>query len=69
MAAKKGNAAAGTDAVSERAEPKFSREQAVASARYANRRDLVSSLLKDGETYTIAEIDKKIDEYKKGKVK
>lgn len=50
-------------------EPKFSKEQLLASEKYANRRDLVSALLDDNETYTIATVDKKIEEFMKGKVK
>lgn len=53
----------------EQTEAKFSKEQLIASDKYANRRDLVSALLDDNETYTIATVDKKIEEFMKGKVK
>lgn len=43
MAAKK--TATGTAARSEQTEPMFSKEQILASARFANRRDLVLSLI------------------------
>lgn len=48
--------------------PKFTKEQLVASARFADNRDLVMALLDEG-TYTISEVEKKIEQYKKGKVK
>ena len=39
-----------------------------ASKRYATRRDLVNVLLEDGKQYTLAEVDEKIEAFKKGKV-
>ena len=48
--------------------PKFTKEQLVESARFADDRDLVMALL-DERTYTISEVEKKIQQYKKGKVK
>lgn len=50
-------------------EPKFTRQQVLTSARYKNRRDLVSALLNDDRTYTITEVDQKINQFMKGKVK
>ena len=47
----------------------YTREQVMSSQRYANRRDLVSVLLEDGKQYTLAEVDEKIEAFKKGKVK
>ena len=38
------------------AERRFTKQQVLASARYRDRRDLVSALLDDGRTYTIAEV-------------
>ena len=55
--------------VKKRAESKFSKEQLISSERYVNRRDLVDALLEDDREYTINEVDKKIDEFMKGKVK
>ena len=49
-------------------ERKFSKKQIVMSARFANTRDLVDSLLEDKD-YTIKEVDSLIDKYMKGKVK
>lgn len=47
----------------------FTKEQLARSEKYANRRDLISALLFDGETYTLEQVDKLIADYKKGKVK
>lgn len=51
------------------AEPQFSKEQIVASARYENCRDLVDALLDDEKKYTFEMVDKMIEKYKKGQVK
>lgn len=48
---------------------KYSKEQLVGSDRYMKRRDLLGVLLKDGERYTLEEVDAKLDNYMKGKVK
>ena len=50
-------------------EPTYTKEQVAASKRYANRRDLVSVLLEDGKSYTLAEVDALIDKFMKGAVK
>lgn len=47
----------------------YTREQIMSSRRYAARRDLVGVLLEDGRQYTLAEVDEKIERFKKGKVK
>lgn len=49
--------------------PAFTRDQVLASKRYANRRDALGFLLKDGETYTAEQIDTILINYMKGKVK
>lgn len=67
LGAKKDRAAAGTE--SERAEPKHTKQQVLASARYKDRRDLVSALLEDGRRYTVAEVDRMVDQFMKGKVR
>lgn len=51
-----------------KAESKFSKEQLLTAVKFANRRDLLEALLKDGESYSIAEVEKKIGDYMKGKV-
>lgn len=68
MATRK-NGIASAEMKAERDKQTFTKEQIIASARYANRRDLVEALLNDGEKYTMIDIDKKIDDYMKGKVK
>ncbi len=50
------------------AEASYTREQVMSSRRYAGRRDLVSVLLEDGKQYTLAEADKRIEQFKKDKV-
>lgn len=68
MAARK---AVTTEAVakSEQTEPVFSKEQILASDRYANRRDLVDALLDTDKSYTLETVDNLIDKYMKGQVK
>lgn len=55
-------------AVQKETAPTFTRDQLAASKRYATRRDLVNTLLEDGRQYTLAEVDEKIEAFKKGKV-
>lgn len=47
----------------------FTKAQLLASKKYADRRDALSALLKDGETYTLEAVDKLLDQFMKGKVK
>lgn len=68
MAARK-TATTGTVANSEQTEPVFSKEQILASDRYANRRDLVDTLLDTDKSYTLKTVDNLIDKYMKGQVK
>lgn len=58
-----------TGAKVQQTEPQFSKEQIVASEKYRNQRDLVDALLEEDKKYTIATVDKMIEEYRKGKVK
>lgn len=73
MAAKKATNA--TDAVQEEtvqttAEPvQFSKEQILASAKFANRRDLVDALLDEKGKYTMEQVDELVNSFLKGKVK
>lgn len=53
----------------EQNEQKFSKEQILASTRYANRRDLVDALLDKDKSYTFETVDNMIEKYKKGQVK
>ena len=50
------------------AAPKFSKEQLIRSDRFANRRDLLGALLKDGKLYSIEEVETAIEHYMKGEV-
>ena len=68
MAARK-TATTGTVANSEQTEPVFSKEQILASDRYANRRELVDALLDTDKSYTLKTVDNLIDKYMKGQVK
>ena len=56
-------------AKSEQTEPMFSKEQILASARFANRRDLVDALLDEDKSYTIETVDNLVEKYMKGQVK
>ena len=56
-------------AKTEQTEQKFSKEQILASARYANRRDLMDALLDEKESYTLETVDNMIENYMKGRVK
>lgn len=48
----------------------FSKSHILTFKRYANRRDLLTQLLKDGENYTLDQVDGLIQNFmKKGKVK
>lgn len=46
----------------------YTKEQLLASTKYANRRDLISALLDNGKTYTLDKVDALIDKFMKGKV-
>ena len=67
MAARKPTAE--TVAKSEQTEPMFSKEQILASARFANRRDLVDAILDKDKRYTFETVDALIEEYMKGQVR
>ncbi len=50
-------------------ESKFSKEQLLAAKCFEGRRDIVDALLVQGKQYTIKEVQQKIENYMKGKVK
>ena len=50
-------------------EQKLNKAQILASAQYANRRDLVDALLDENKEYTKAQVDELINKFMKGKVK
>lgn len=47
----------------------YTKAQLAGSKRYANRRDLLESLLEEGKAYTLKEADRLIDRFMKGKVR
>lgn len=56
-------------AVTEKVENKFSKEQLIASNSFRDRRDILEALLETGELYTVKAVEEKIESYMKGKVK
>ena len=50
-------------------EPVFTKEQILGAKKYRHNKDVVSALLKDGESYSLSEVDAKIEKFMKGKVK
>lgn len=56
-------------AVTRKAENKFSKEQLIASSRFRERRDILEALLETGKLYTVKTVEEKIESYMKGKVK
>lgn len=44
----------------------YSKEALLKSSKYANKRDCISVVLKDGVKYTLDEVDKAIDKFMKG---
>lgn len=49
-------------------EPTFTKEQILSFDRYQERRDLLGVLLEPDQTYAFAEIEKRIQDFMKGKV-
>nr|DAM47017.1 MAG TPA: hypothetical protein [Caudoviricetes sp.] len=47
---------------------KFTKEQLIDSDRFNARKDLVSTILSDGEEYTIEFVEEQIEKYMKGQV-
>ncbi len=50
------------------AERLFSKEQLVNSGKFAGRRDLLETMLKDGKQYSVPEVEKMIERFMKGRV-
>ena len=50
-------------------EPVFTKDQILGSKKYTGNRDLIEALLEDSKTYKLSEVDKLINDYKKGAVK
>ncbi|GFI23545.1 hypothetical protein IMSAGC011_02334 [Lachnospiraceae bacterium] len=51
------------------AENRFSKEQLLMSERFRDRRDIADALLDDGVLYTVRDVEQKVENYMKGKVK
>lgn len=47
----------------------YSKEQFLESKKYVDQRDMLHVLLKEKETYSIAQVNTMIEKFKKGKVK
>lgn len=47
----------------------FSKRQLLRFRRYVGRQDLLSVLLEDGKTYTLAQVDSLVQKFMEGKVK
>lgn len=47
----------------------FTKEQILKSDKYKDKKDLVNAVLDKGNSYTTKDINKKIEEFMKGKVK
>ncbi len=48
---------------------KFSKKSFLKSKKYAHRRDIVETIVKDNEQLTTMELEKRIDAFMKGEVK
>lgn len=47
--------------------PTFTKKQLLKSLRYAKNVDVIQGLLKEDRSYSIAEVDKVIEDFRKGK--
>ena len=57
-----------TEPVKAKKEVKYKKDQILASAKYASKKDVLNALLDDKE-YTLQEVDGLIEKFMKGKVK
>jgi hypothetical protein len=55
--------------VEQAVEPIFSKTQVLNAKKYQDRKDVLSTLLVDGKTYTLENVDKLIENFMKGQVK
>lgn len=69
MSAKKPKAQPTEEIEPVRKENQFSKDQLIASDHFRGRQDIVNALLSSDETYTVDAVEKKINQYMKGKVK
>lgn len=47
----------------------YTKAQLVDSAKYRNRKDLINAVLVDGKTYTIEEVEQRVEQFMRGTVK
>jgi hypothetical protein len=47
----------------------YTKEQIISAKKYIHRKDVVNVVLKDGQSYTLKEVDELIEKFMKGKVK
>ena len=52
----------------EKQDAMFSKEQILASNKYAKRRDALDAILEDNGVYTIEQVDSLLEKFMKGKV-
>lgn len=50
-------------------ENRFTKQQVLASKKLSYSKDLINAILEDGKTYTLKEVETKVNEYLKRKVK
>jgi hypothetical protein len=50
-------------------ENRFTKQQVLASKKLSHSKDLINAILEDGKTYTLKEVETKVNEYLKRKVK
>ncbi|MDD3251922.1 MAG: hypothetical protein PHV18_05110 [Lachnospiraceae bacterium] len=68
MEGKKNSKAAVTEKAVEKECARYTREQILESRRFRGQRDLICALLEDGKRYSMAEVDRLVNGYLKGKV-
>lgn len=55
-------------AQSQETEKKFTKAQLLKSEQYRHQQDLLSALLTDGQRYSLAEVDKRVQEFLKKEI-
>ena len=50
-------------------ENRFTKQQVLASKKLSYSKDLINAIMEDGKTYTLKEVETKVNEYLKRKVK
>lgn len=58
-----------TKTVEKKEELAFTKEAILNSNKYANRRDVLGAILKDGESYTTEQVETLLAKFMRGKVK